>query len=214
MPLLNKFPRRTWLENETVPVTRRSNTVQWIAALSGAAIISGLIFYILGFRAGEHALRQAGWLHQRLDDAAGELRSNSGTAANPRHLTPASFLATAVPAPPFPAEKSVAAPVQFTRPIPAAMHKPLQPPLAGMRETRTSAYAVKVFTGRLNINIQRTASRLQKMGLPIQVLPPGKAMGAAGRYYRVQAGPFENLHQAESALRRLRSLGIPAFLAH
>ena len=213
MPLLSKFPRRPWLGDHPDPASGRSSTLHWIAALSGVAIVSGLIFYVLGFRAGENALRQAGWLHRRLDDAAGELKnSSSAPAANPIRNTAASLLATAVPAPPFPAGKTVAAPVRFTRPIASAKPETSRLPPAEMRESRARTYAVQVFAGRFKTNAQWMASRLKKIGLPVQVLPPGMAMGLSKQYYRVQAGPFENMKQAESALRRLHSIGIPAFL--
>ena len=213
MPLLSKFPRRPWLEDHPVPASGRTSTLHWIAALSGAAIVSGLIFYVLGFRAGENALRQAGWLHRRLDVAAGELKNrSSGPAANPMHHAAASLLATAVPAPPFPAGKTGAAPVSITRPIASAKPETSRLPPAGMRKSRARAYAVQVFAGRFKTNAQWMALRLKKIGLPVQVLPPGAAMGLSKQYYRVQAGPFGNMKQAESAFRRLQSLGIPAFL--
>ena len=214
MPLLSKFPRQPSSGDNPVFAGGRTSTHSWIAALLGAAVVSGLIFYVLGFRAGENALRQAGWLHRRLDAAAGELKnSSSGPAANPMRNAAASSLATAVPAPRFPAGNTAAAPVRLTRPITSSKPETSRLPPAEMRASRARVYAVQVFAGRLKSNAQGMASRLKKFGLPVQLLPPGTAAGSSNHYYRVQAGPFENREQAESALRHLQSLGIPAFLA-
>lgn len=208
MPLFNKFPRRPWRGDLVNSVSHRTSALYWIAALAGGVLVSGLIFYVLGFRAGEHALRQAGWLHRRLDDAAGEIKSRPVATSAISPYPSESNLATAVPAPAFPADVTTP-PVRITH---STHSLPSRLPPAGNRDARVRSYTVQVFAGKSKTNAQSMVVRLKKMGLPVIVLPPDTATGLASHYYRVQAGPYESKAQAAAVLRRLHKRGISAFL--